>query len=317
MNTAAKLSAFGVALALAGGLGWSAGQAVGPITTAATEGHGPAPGQEDTRTEPDLPTGLWSSSNGYTLTPMTTALPRGADQQYTFRIAAADGAVVTAFDVAHDKRMHLIVVRRDTSAFQHVHPVMDPDGTWRVPLDVTHAGSYRVYADFDPEAGEAVVLGADLDVAGEYVPRAYPPSRVANVDGYEVRIDGDLVPGRSSKLTLTVVRDGREVDDLEPYLGAYGHLVALRGGDLAYLHVHPDGEPGDGKTPPGPRVIFHAEVPSVAGYRLFLDFRHGGKVRTAEFTLDSAGYSAQPPATRPSTKPPATQESDAGHGHGG
>jgi hypothetical protein len=25
-------------------------------------------------------------------------------------------------------------------------------------------------------------------------------------------------------------------------------------------------------------------VPSAAGYRLFLEFRHGGKVRTAEFT---------------------------------
>ena len=44
--------------------------------------------------------------------------------------------------------------------------------------------------------------------------------------------------------------------DLQPYLGAYGHLVALRDGDLAYLHVHP-GEHGDGRA----RVGFDAEVP--------------------------------------------------------
>lgn len=42
------------------------------------------------------------------------------------------------------------------------------------------------------------------------------------------------------------------VTDLKPYVGAFGHLVALRAGDLAYLHVHPDGAPGDGRTAPGP-----------------------------------------------------------------
>ena len=41
-------------------------------------------------------------------------------------------------------------------------------------------------------------------------------------------------------LTLTVTKDGQPVTDLQPYLGAYGHLVALRAGDLAYLHVHPE-----------------------------------------------------------------------------
>jgi hypothetical protein len=61
--------------------------------------------------------------------------------------------------------------------------------------------------------------------------------------------------------------------------------VALRGGDLAYLHVHPDGEPGDGKTASGPAVTFYAEVPSAGTYRLFLDFKHGDTVRTAEFTV--------------------------------
>ena len=47
--------------------------------------------------------------------------------------------------------------------------------------------------------------------------------------------------------------------DLQPYLAAYGHLVALRQGDLAYLHVHPDGEPGDGRTKAGPDIVFHTD----------------------------------------------------------
>ena len=97
---------------------------------------------------------------------------------------------------------------------------------------------------------------------------------------------GGLAAGRSSRLTFTVTRNGRPVTDLRPYLGAYGHLVALRQGDLAYLHVHPDGEPGDGKTKPGPAVTFHAEAPSAGTYRLYLDFQHGSRAHTAEFTVE-------------------------------
>ncbi|MDQ3576901.1 MAG: hypothetical protein M3443_04725 [Actinomycetota bacterium] len=321
MNTAGKLTAFGVALAMTGVAGWSVGSIVGPVvTTASAEAHGTdhGTGHGDTKPSEDLPTGLWSSSGGYTLTPAAPALAGAASQRYEFTVVGPDGAVVIAFDQAHDKRMHLIVVRRDTAAFQHVHPTMAPNGTWAVPLNLSLSGAYRVYADFHPSGGEAVVLGVDLDVAGDYQPKSYPQSTVAKVDDYEVRLDGDLVPGQSSKLTLTVVRNGREVTDLQPYLGAYGHLVALRGGDLAYLHVHPDGAPGDGKTPAGPNVTFFTEVPSVAGYRLFFDFQHEGKVRTAEFAIGSTGYVARDVPTPPAPQAPAPTESDGhGHGHGG
>jgi hypothetical protein len=110
-------------------------------------------------------------------------------------------------------------------------------------------------------------------------------------------------------VTLTVNRDGVPVTDLQPYLAAYGHLVALREGDLAYLHVHPDGSPGDGVTPAGPQIEFVAEVPTAGGYRLFLDFQHGGVVRTAEFTVPTFATGAAAPAT-----PPAAHPAD-GHGH--
>jgi hypothetical protein len=112
------------------------------------------------------------------------------------------------------------------------------------------------------------------------------------VDGYEVQLTGDLVAGQASPLTLTVRKDGQPVTDLQPYLAAYGHLVALRDGDLAYLHVHPEGAPGDGRTAAGPEIDFVAEVPSAGTYRLFLDFQHDGVVRTAEFTAATSGAGA-------------------------
>lgn len=317
MNTAGKLSAYGAALALVAGGGWVIGNAVGPFAGSAgahgdeDAAHGDAhSGTVAETAHPDQPGGLASSRGGYTLTPTSTTLTPGDNEEFSFRIVGPDGEPVTRFEVEHEKRMHLIVVRRDTAAFQHVHPEMETDGTWNVPLNVDQPGSYRAFADFVPTGGEATTLGVDLAVPGEFQPATYAPSRVATVDGYEVRLGGDLEPGRTSTVTLTVTKDGEQVTDLQPYLGAYGHLVALRGGDLAYLHVHPDGEPGDGDTKSGPTTTFHAAVPSAGTYRLFFDFQHEGKVRTAEFALraDMAGRATGSAPTS------ATDDGHGGHG---
>lgn len=279
----AKLGGFGLALVVAFAAAYGVGQLAGPVddTTpeAAAHGHdGPAASPE---VEPD---GLQVSAHGYTFDVVD---PRG----FAFRILDDHGTPVTRFTPGHDKLMHLIVVRRDLSGFQHLHPELSSDGTWRVPVDFGAAGDFRVFADFVPAGRqEGVTLGVDVPVPGAFEPRPLPaPSTTATVDGYRVALAGHLDAGTSSGLTLTVSRDGVPVTDLEPYLGAYGHLVALRGGDLAYLHVHPDENAGA-----GPDVRFRAEVPSVGVYRLYLDFKHGGVVRTAEFTAEAESHEEGP-----------------------
>ena len=130
------------------------------------------------------------------------------------------------------------------------------------------------------------------------------------MDGYTVTLDGDLAPGQTSKLTLKVTKDGKPVTDLQPYLGAYGHLVALRAGDLAYLHVHPDGEPGDGKTTPGPDITFYAEVPSRATTVCSWTSSTTATSAPAEFTVH-AGRRRSParkPARTTTTGPTRTEQ---------
>ena len=157
---------------------------------------------------------------------------------------------------------------------------------------IASAGDFRVFADFQTH-GEGHTLGIDVPVAGTYTPVPLPPAALTSVVGdYRVTLSGTLTPGTTSELTLSVDKGGVPVTDLQPYLAAYGHLIALRQGDLAYLHVHPDGEPGDGKTKPGPNIVFYAEVPTAGTYRLYLDFKHGGVVRTAHLVLDAAAASA-------------------------
>ena len=129
------------------------------------------------------------------------------------------------------------------------------------------------------------MLGADLLVPGGFTPEPMGADRLsADVDGYDVTLGGSLEAGEETVLTATVTRDGAPVTDLQPYLGAYGHLVSLRDGDVGYLHVHPDEDTG-----PGPEISFHTEFPTAGRYRLFLDFRHGGSVHTATFTVTVEG----------------------------
>ncbi|TDC70168.1 hypothetical protein E1200_06145 [Actinomadura sp. GC306] len=310
MNSATRVGAYAVGLAVVFGGAAGIGKVVGPVgasvETASHEGggHGGESGAGGGHGEAasHTPGGLQVSEDGYTLVPQRTTLTPGKNTDFRFTINGSDGKPVTEFKPLHGKRLHLIVARRDLSGFQHLHPT-EAGGVWTVPITLPKAGVYRFFTDVQPEgAPRQLTLGTDITAPGELRPAPLPePEQVAKVDGYEVGLSGGLTPGRSAELTLSVRKDGRPVTDLEPYLEAYGHLVALRQGDLAYLHVHPEGEPGDGRTDPGPGITFFAEAPSSGTYRLYLDFKHGGKVRTAEFTVyaGAAGAPVQEPGQEP------------------
>ena len=290
MSTATRVTGFLVALAAVFAMALGVGKAVGPASEpapAAHDRHQASTAKAAAKT--DTPGGLMVSQNGYSFSLTDRQAKPGRNVGVSFTIDGPDAKPVTEYDVEHEKRLHLIAVRRDFTGFQHVHPELGSDGVWSTDLDLT-AGQWRLFADFKAAEADAVTLGADLAVDGDYQPDTpATEKRTAEVDGYTVTVDGDLTPGSDAKLTLDVSMDGTPVTDLKPYLGAYGHLVSLRAGDLAYLHVHPDGTPGDGTTQPGPKVVFYAAVPSAGTYHLFLDFRHQGKVHTAAFTVSTAG----------------------------
>ncbi|HET8641640.1 MAG TPA: hypothetical protein VFM37_06865 [Pseudonocardiaceae bacterium] len=301
MGRTTRLASFAVALAVVFGGAWVIGQVAAP-EPAAQAGNagqvdpaGPA-GQEGEPQSHDDPAGhgqpaghvgaepvsraagLASVEGGYRLVTGTTTLPAGGPTEFRFRITGDDGAAVTGYALEHDKLMHLILVRRDGTNYHHLHPELSSDGTWSAPVTLTAAGSYRAFADFRPEGGERTTLGVDVHVPGDFRPVTEPVAGVFAVDGYQVWLT--LSDGRVSTI---VTRGGATVPDLQPYLGAYGHLVALREGDLAFLHVHP--ETGAGHAG-GHEQLYVAKFPTPGRYRLFLEFRHGDVVRTAEFTLE-------------------------------
>lgn len=319
MNPAAKLAIYGAGLVVAFGGAYGIAGAVVPDgavaqrNAQADQGHGGhgAPAAAAPGAAAPLK-GVALSADGLTLSPVGAPRAVGEAGTLSFRIEDAAGAPVTAYTTTHEKDLHLIAVRSDGTLFRHVHPTLDrATGTWSVPWSWADAGTYRLYADFAPASGSPVTLSRTVEVAGRYTPADPAPSRIARVDGFTVALDGDLVAGASSPVTLRVTRDGAPVTALQPYLGAFGHLVALRQGDLAFLHVHPEGaEPKPGDTG-GPAIAFQAQAPTAGRYLLYLDFQVDGVVRTASFVLDAAAPTApQTPASAPASAAPAD-------GHGG
>ena len=274
MSAIARLAGFAAASVFVFGAAAVAGGTVGPIHDPARPADRPGMDGMDEKAAPVR--GLAVSEDGLTLQPVRTTARPGARFSLAYRIAGRDGRTVRDFDVEHTKRMHLIVVRRDMTGFQHLHPTESPDGTWSVPVTLRDAGSYRVFADFSVE-GTPHTLAADLELDGAVHSRPLPRAATStDVDGMTVTLtEGPARAAAESRLGFTVTRHGRPVA-VQDYLGAKGHLVALRQGDLAYLHVHPDEQ----------RLQFMATFPTAGTYRLFLQFQVAGRVHTAEFTQE-------------------------------
>jgi hypothetical protein len=226
--------------------------------------------------------GLAISAEGLTLVPRRTTFAAAARQRFAFTIAGSGGAPVTTYATVHDKPLHLIVIRRDLSGFRHLHPTMAPDGTWSTDLVLPAAGSYRAIADFTSIVGGrevATTVGADLTVPGNYAPVALPaPVRQVTTGGFSVAYDGSPRTGATQPIMVSVTSGGQPAS-LQPYLGAFGHLVVLRQGDLGYVHVHPEPQLVDRK------VKFWLAAPSAGTYRMFFDFQVGGRVHTAAWTV--------------------------------
>jgi hypothetical protein len=284
LGAPARLGLFAVGLALVAGIAALAGAAFGNghVATQAhdDEGMGIGMGMHTSAATQSRASGLASTAAGYTLVPERTTLPLAKQTAFRFRIVDARGEAVRKLDLDGGVRLHLIVVRRDFVGYQHLHPALRSDGSWSVPLTLSAPGAYRAFADFDVD-GKKTVLGHDLFVPGNFAPARLPaPASTMSTNGFDVALaHGDIHAGKETELHFSVTRNGRPAPSFQPYVGHRGHLVALRDGDLGYLHVHPlpDGALGE--------IVFHTELSTAGSYRIFLQFKIGGVVHTAPFTV--------------------------------
>ena len=284
LGAPARLAVFALALALVGGVAALAGTTFGHAGAAAQpRGDTDSMGMElqTSAAARSRASGLATEAAGYTFVPERATLPLARQSAFRFRILDAHGEAVRRLDLDGGVRLHLIVVRRDFAGYQHLHPMLQRDGSWSTPLTLSAPGVYRAFADFDV-AGKKTVLGHDLFVPGNFAPASVPaPASSVRSDGFQIALThGELRVAKETELRFSVTRNGRPAPSFDLYVGHRGHLVALRDGDLAYSHVHPlsDGAPGE--------IVFHTELATAGRYRLFLQFKIDGIVHTAPFTVE-------------------------------
>lgn len=254
-------------------------------STAAGSRSGSMPGMAMPVTD-----GRSATHDGYRMTTSTHTMGRSS-HRYRFTIKAPPGKPLTSFHRDQTKLMHFYAVRSDLTGYQHVHPRMAKNGAWTAPLAALEPGTWRLYASFvpgsGPDAGQGLVLSRTVTVPGAGHATQAPllrPTHKVRTAGYTITLDGRLMAGTESPLTMTVTHDGRPVTNLQPYLDTYAHLSAFHQGDLAFAHLHPATPVTTGKG--GPRLTFHAELPRKGAWRTFIQFKTNGSLHTAAVTLD-------------------------------
>jgi hypothetical protein len=200
------------------------------------------------------------------------------------------GATVRRFELMHERIFHLFVVSYDLEHFAHVHPTLQADGALEVDLQVPRPGPYQLIADFLPTGGPPQLVQRSFVTAGyadSLIASAKPPADTADKVSGSTRVKltmPDAVAGREQLVTFDLedtATDG-PVRDLEPYLGASGHLLFVSA-DLAIAqHSHPVAEIS---TAGGPTVVFQVLFPAAGDYRMWAQFQRAGQVTTASFTI--------------------------------
>jgi len=93
--------------------------------------------------------------------------------------------------------------------------------------------------------------------------------------------------GLHTSFIFRLTKDGRPVNDLQPYIGAMGHCVIISEDTQTYLHCHP--EQLLTPTPDargGPDIPFHTIFPHPRPYKIWGHFKRNRKVVIADFVVD-------------------------------
>ena len=234
------------------------------------------------------------------LTTNPTAVMAGVPVTFTFAVRhPGTNALITGYEVVHEKRYHLFVVSRDMQFFQHIHPEQLPDGRWTIQTTLPKPGDYRILSDFLPTGGSPQFIGRTLETADfdgdleSQAPHLTPDvdvtKTVGSVTAHLELEPAPLVEGQFAHLafTLTDSNTGRPVTDLQPYLGAFGHALILSEDMRDYVHSHPfEDIDAVSKGVGGPTVTFEGYMPKAGRYRAWSQFQRNGEVITIPFTVN-------------------------------
>jgi hypothetical protein len=218
--------------------------------------------------------------------PQPAANGRGA-AGLTLRIRDPDtGRDVPMFSEAHQRLLHLFIIGRDLQYFAHEHPERTARG-FQLATSLP-PGAYMVIADFVPGGGYPQIVHRAIVTPGY---RASPFAGSAPLDedlsdkvreGLRIQLRVEPVRGKAEAvLRFRVVEadSGSSISDLQPYLGAAGHLLVVSPDLTHSVHAHPDG------TGSGPDLDVHVLFPEQGLFKVWLQVQRAGTVISAPFVV--------------------------------
>lgn len=197
----------------------------------------------------------------------------------TFRVLhPSTGETITHFELVHEKLMHLFLVSENLEFFAHLHPALQDNGTFTLRARLPYGGMYRMLADYYPSGSVPQLAVNTLFVSGtsdhpKIVPSLVPcPSENLTAS---LRLDPvEPIVGLETKLFFTL----DPAAGLEPYLGAWGHMLAVSSDLIDLLHLHPF-------LANGGSIQFNIIFPRSGMYRIWTQFQRQGVVNTVVFTV--------------------------------
>ncbi|WP_088067276.1 hypothetical protein [Gottfriedia luciferensis] len=211
----------------------------------------------------------------------------GTNTTLNIQVNNLNGKPVSQFELEHEKLMHLIVVSKDLSFFDHLHPQYNGKGLFTVTPNFPYGGEYKLFADFIPMGSTKNVKTRLVDVSGKPnkpIPLIADKVLTKVVDRKEVTLKFDqLKTDKEVKMTFTIkdATTKNAITNLQPYLGAIGHVVAISSDTNTYLHVHPMNEKSS-----GPDAEFMTSFPKKGLYKIWGQFKQNGKVFIVPFVVD-------------------------------
>ncbi|MNO20663.1 hypothetical protein D3C76_104180 [compost metagenome] len=89
------------------------------------------------------------------------------DISVTIEIRDTNGKRLENFEISHEKQMHLIVVSKDLSFLNHIHPEYKGKGVFQVKTRLPSGGEYKLVADSVPEGVGSIAKNTWITVSGE------------------------------------------------------------------------------------------------------------------------------------------------------
>lgn len=208
-------------------------------------------------------------------------------QDTTIRVELQkDGKPIEKFDTNHEQKQHLIIVSKDLSYFNHIHPAYKGSGLFEITTQFPAGGDYKLIADFVPTGGSAMSKMEWTHVEGEAakaVPIQPEKELTKAVAGKQVTLNFDQLAANKELMLTYTIKDEKTkapITNLQPYLGAVGHVVILTEDTEQYLHVHPTEEKAS-----GPDAKFMTTFPKSGVYKIWGQFKHNDQVFTVPFVV--------------------------------